>query len=165
MFNRGLALPKHIAEGLPAKDVPPTGEVEARMRFVAGASMLVTADFLRATGFMSEDYFLYFEELDWAMRGADFRLGFAPGSVVYHKIGRSAGSSTDWRTRSAISDICDVRNRLVITKRFFPGFYPLVLLSTLAVIGRRLWRHQFRRAATFARILMSPESYRLPPKA
>jgi len=38
------------------------------MSYVVGASLLATAAFFDAVGAMCEDYFLYFEELDWVMR-------------------------------------------------------------------------------------------------
>ena len=57
---------------------------ESQMDYVAGASMFVSADFLRIVGPMSEDYFLYFEELDWAQRAraAGFKLGYAKKAIV-----------------------------------------------------------------------------------
>src|SRR5208337_3321913 len=58
----------------------------APMDFVNGASMLASRAFLDKVGLMEESYFLYFEELDWAMRAkAKFNLGYARDSVIYHK--------------------------------------------------------------------------------
>ena len=40
--------------------------------------------FLAKVGLMDESFFLYFEELDWTIRGrAHFSLGYAPDSIVY----------------------------------------------------------------------------------
>ena len=36
--------------------------------------MLISKDFLRDVGLMSEDYFLYCEEIDWAVRGKNASL-------------------------------------------------------------------------------------------
>lgn len=37
---------------------------------------------------MAEDYFLYFEELDWATRARRrYTLGYAPQSIVSHELG------------------------------------------------------------------------------
>ena len=53
---------------------PPSRMVEeldsrpTQMDFVNGASMLASRTFLERVGLMEESYFLYFEELDWAMR-------------------------------------------------------------------------------------------------
>jgi GT2 family glycosyltransferase len=69
--------------------------VEAKMDGVQGASMLVSKRFLQEVGLLSEDYFLYFEEHDWAARArrSGFRLGYSARSVVYHKEGRSTGGN------------------------------------------------------------------------
>lgn len=37
------------------------------MDYVVGASMFVRKTFIEEVGYMSEDYFLYFEELDWIL--------------------------------------------------------------------------------------------------
>jgi len=133
------------------------------MSYVVGASMLATAKFVREVGPMCEDYFLYYEELDWVIRsGGRFRLGFAPRSVVYHKEGATAGSDPNWRTRSAISDLCAIRNRLLITRRFFLPYYPVVFTSIVAALFRRVLRRQPERAKEVARMLLGPETYRLP---
>jgi len=54
---------------------------------------------------MAEEYFLYFEEVDWAYRNAGhFAIAFAHGAIVYHKEGGSIGSSGAKGQRSATSD-------------------------------------------------------------
>jgi len=42
-----------------------------------GASMLVSKPFLRDVGLMSEDYFLFYEELDWATGRGRYALAYA----------------------------------------------------------------------------------------
>lgn len=75
--------------------------IEEQLDYAVGASMLVSRAFIERVGMMSERYFLYFEELDWAVRGRrhGFRPGWSPQSVVYHKEGAAIGTST--RTRAS----------------------------------------------------------------
>lgn len=93
-------------------------DIESRMSYVVGASILLTDEFLSSVGEMEESYFLYFEELDWAERGKErFGLGYARNSLVYHK----AGGSTQTRSqRSVLAAYFLARNRLVVTRKFFP---------------------------------------------
>jgi GT2 family glycosyltransferase len=162
-YRRAIAIPEILGAGKRRDALPPTEAIERRMSYVVGASMLATARFVREVGLMCEDYFLYFEELDWVMRSrGKFKLGFASRSIVYHKEGATAGSDPDWRTRSTISDLCAIRNRLLITRRFFLPFYPLVFATVVGVMFLRLWRRQPRRAGQVFRMLLGPESYRLP---
>ena len=45
---------------------------------------------------MCEDYFHYYEDIDWSTRAKiNFRLGYAPESVVYHKEGGSSGGGSN----------------------------------------------------------------------
>ncbi len=51
-----------------ANTVVNQSHIEQELDFVFGASMLVSRSFLENVGLMSEEYFIYCEELDWAMR-------------------------------------------------------------------------------------------------
>jgi len=58
-----------LGAGYPASDLPDAEFVERRMTYVAGAALLVRMVFVQKVGLLPEDYFLYFEEIDWATRG------------------------------------------------------------------------------------------------
>lgn len=89
---------EHIGVWQPTAALPDRAQVEARMSYVIGASMLVSRDFLETVGLMSERYFLYFEEIDWAERiRGRFRQGVCLEAVVYHKEGGSIGSDPSGR--------------------------------------------------------------------
>ncbi|MBB3957774.1 glycosyltransferase family 2 protein [Novosphingobium sediminicola] len=92
-ISRGRGRP--IAALNPREHLPEQAEVERDMDYVIGASMLVSIDLIRQVGLMDERYFLYFEELDWALRARaqGFRLGWAPDSWVVHKEGAAIGTS------------------------------------------------------------------------
>jgi GT2 family glycosyltransferase len=153
-YNRWLASVRRLGDGAGAGREPDVAAVERRTDYVCAASLLVTRAFLDAVGLMEEGYFLYFEELDWATRGAAFDRAYAHRSLVYHREGRSIGTSGDWRTRSALSDYYAVRNRLVVTARFFPLALPFVYCSLIGAVLRRLARRQPDRAVMVVRILV-----------
>jgi len=90
---------------------------------------MVTRRFVEEVGLMSEDYFLYFEELDWVLRGTKrFTLGYADDSILYHKEGGTIGSKSEKRA-SNLSLFYLTRNRLLFTRKFFPD-------STVPVVFR-----------------------------
>jgi GT2 family glycosyltransferase len=152
-YNRWLALPRHIGLGRSAGAPVDGPGVAARMTYVYGASMLVSRRFLEEVGLLNEEYFLYFEELDWAMRARGrFRLGFAPRSVVYHREGTKLGSG---RTKSPVSDYYFMRNRLRVTRKFNPQALPTVYLALAAALLRRAKRGQWDRMRMIARLLWS----------
>ena len=112
-------------------DEPPAdpAAVEAQMACVVGAAMLVRRAWLETVGLMTEDYFLYYEEIDSAARaGGRFRLGWAPGSIVFHQEGASIGTAA--QGGSPLSLYYLYRNRQRFAWRCHRAFMPTVLLST-----------------------------------
>jgi GT2 family glycosyltransferase len=132
---------------------PPSTEADRksgiRLDCILGCSMLVTRSFLEQIGLMCEDYFLYFEELDWAARSKhEFLLGYAPESKVYHKEGASIGSSREREQRSLLSERFLSRNRVVYTRRHHPWLVPSVLFWVFAAAFFRLLKGDLPRART-----------------
>ncbi|WP_310498829.1 glycosyltransferase family 2 protein [Sandarakinorhabdus sp.] len=128
------------------------------MDFVLGASLVVSRKFLEAVGPMSERYFLYFEEIDWAVRNrrrgeAAFETAFAHSAVVWHKEGGSIGSSSKKGQRSGFSDYWLTRSRLRFVAHFYPLLLPWHAVWTLALILRRLMRGQGSKASAMLRAL------------
>jgi GT2 family glycosyltransferase len=138
-------------------------EVEVQMRYVSGASMLVSSKFLDQVGLMCEDYFVYYEEIDWTERARrkGFRLGYAPQAIVYHKEGASLGSGTS-TSRSMIAEYYGLTGRLTITRRYFPWALPTVYFVALLQILRRCLRGYWPRARMMAAVLFGLR--RTPPK-
>jgi hypothetical protein len=128
---------------------------ESSMDFVNGASMFASRKFLETVGLMDESYFLYFEELDWAMRAqGKFKLGYARASVIYHKEGAAIGSNSDRMKRSLLSDKYLTRSRVLFTKRFLPWTLPTVLPWILLAAGYRLWHGDKSRAILMVRSML-----------
>jgi len=129
--------------------------IEAQLDYVAGASMFVRGSFLDAVGPMSEDYFLYFEEIDWALRGRakGFVLGYASKAVVYHKEGAVLGSGKGAR-RSLLAEYYALRNRLRLTKKFYPAALPTVFLFCWLQVLRRLVQRRWVAARLMSSVLL-----------
>ena len=164
-----LGTVRRLSDGAPSAAAPDAAAVERQLDYVGAASMLVRASFVREVGLLEEGYFLYFEELDWAIRGARrgagaFGRAYAHDSVVYHREGRSIGSHPDGRRTSELADYYALRNRLVFTRRFFAAALPTVYCGMLLAAANRLRRGQFRRALMVLRIMAAaPGAARTPP--
>lgn len=97
-----------------------------QLRYIIGASMLVRAKVFREYGLLSEEYFLYCEEIDIAERiKINYRLAVATDSVVYHKEGASIGNL------SAFAAHYSMRNTLRLCWKFYPYYLPTVLITTV----------------------------------
>lgn len=139
--------PYHLGGGVGVGErAADAAAVERQMRYVVGASMLVTRAFVQAIGPMAEDYFLYYEEIDWAQRARGrFGLGFAPDSVVYHK-----GGATSQKIQSRFSLEMLYRNRLKFVARHAAGSYSRVLALMVLELLRLLARGNLPHARAAA---------------
>lgn len=150
-FNRLKGLAYAIGFGRSLSEPIDRKAVEDEMRFVSGASMLVSRAFLDEVGLMQDDYFLYFEELDWAERAKQkrFRLGYAPESVVHHKVGASIGTD-DFKEPSIFAEYFFVKNRFRFCWRFSPISLAFVAADTARNVLRCCARRNWLRAWTVA---------------
>lgn len=84
----------HIGLGATSENLPSLSQVESRLNYIVGASIFISSDMVRQIGPMYEGYFLYFEEMDWAIHMPEgFRLSTCMDAVVYHKEGNSIGTN------------------------------------------------------------------------
>jgi GT2 family glycosyltransferase len=128
VYNKWLARGRHIGKLADAAHIPEAEEVERKIAYVVGASMLVRKTFLEQVGLLNEEYFVYFDELDWAARAKGrFHLAFCPRSIVYHREGAVIGSHRTHQSTRA--EFYLARNRIIFTRRYHPLAIPTVLLA------------------------------------
>jgi GT2 family glycosyltransferase len=125
---------------------------------LVGASLFVTKPFLSDVGLLAEDYFIYYEEHDWTLRGRrrGWGLRLVPGSEVLHRQGASTGAlGGDVAHKSVLSDFYSLRNRLLFTMRYTPWKLPTVYLSFLPSAFLRLRRGQWNRLPMMLKIMVA----------
>ena len=140
---------RHLGEGMPSDQAdqamradPPKGN---EVLYPVGASMLASRAFLEQVGLMEEEYFLYYEEADWVLRAeGKFDVAIAPHSVVYHKVGATAGSLTEGV--SAFSAGLLYRSRLKLAARLGRRSSFSVWLSIAKDFLRAIVRGRFGQA-------------------
>lgn len=61
--------------------------------FANGAAMMIRTNDIQKFGLMVDDYFLYYEEMDWCMRmrKSGFTIWYEPSAVIGHKESASVG--------------------------------------------------------------------------
>ena len=106
--------------------------------FITGASMVASRTFLEAAGPMQEDYFLYYEEVDWAQRRGNLPLIYCEMGVVFHRTGTAIGSPTKDRPASTFSLYFKHRGRMRFVRRHFPRNLPLAYAWSFAKAGQIL---------------------------
>lgn len=122
------------------------------LSYINGASMFVRKNFILDVGLLSEDYFLYYEEIDWITRAKKiYKIGYSEKSIIYHKEGASINKN---KIRTWLSDFYSIRNRIIFTKKYFKYCLPTVYLGIIISIFNRLRRKQFKRAYFLCIILL-----------
>ena len=155
IYNRWMGYAKTV--GVFEED---RGQYDKEVRsidYAIGASLFVAREFIEEVGFMCEDYFLYFEELDWATRGKKkgWAIAYCCESVVYHKEGSSAGSNSQNRLASEMSDYYLLRNKILYAKKHTPYFLPTVYGGFIVVLVNRIRRKQFKRVGIALRAMLN----------
>ena len=86
--------------------------------FPHGAAMLIRREAITQVGPMPEMYFLYYEELDWALMFSrkGWKIYFEPSCTIYHK------DSLTTRRHSPVFTYYMTRSRLIFAQRNLEGF-------------------------------------------
>jgi GT2 family glycosyltransferase len=128
--------------------------------FITGCCLMFRADALRTVGLLDKDFFAYYEDVDWCLRGtaAGHRLVYVPGAVVHHDVshsfrraGTGDGSATTlpWTQSRPLVLYLAYRNRLLLARKHARGALHLAFLVTrrlaraalhagmLLLVGRR----------------------------
>lgn len=90
--------------------------------YAHGAAMMAKKEATDKAGLMFENYFLYYEEMDWCERikKAGYEIWMRGDAVIYHKESATVGKS------SLVKTYFMIRNRLLFIRRNAPPFAALV---------------------------------------
>lgn len=139
-----------------------TGEAatphQSDMDFISGASMVASREFLEANGPLPEDYFLYYEEVAWALGRGNLPLAYCPDATVYHRAGTSIGSPTLASGPSSFSAYFKHRARMMFVQRHNPMGLPTAYIYGIAKAAQATLKGQRELALSILRAIhgMSP---------
>ena len=127
-------------------DSPP-----AAIDYPSGACMMATRRFLEQVGLMNEAYFLYFEELDWALRGRKqgFEVRYMPELFVWHKHGATTGGIYG----SKFTDVEFTKSEVKFTKLHNPGARLNIFARGLGRMAKRALYGYFDRLLPIAKAM------------
>jgi GT2 family glycosyltransferase len=130
LVNRKTGITGNVHQGASHAATPAPDP--AAMDFITGASMVASRAFCDRAGPMAEDYFLYYEEVDWAFQRGDLPYAYCAGGVVYHRAGTAIGSPRLDRIASPFSLYFKHRGRRRFIDRHLPGALATGWLYTVA---------------------------------
>jgi GT2 family glycosyltransferase len=99
--------------------------------YAHGGAMLIPMRVIREAGLMPEQFFLYYEELDWSeqLKRKGFRIYYQPNSLIYHKESMTTGKSSPLKTYYL------TRNRILFMRRNAPWQQLLVFLAYFSLVS------------------------------
>jgi GT2 family glycosyltransferase len=129
--------------------------------YITGCSLLIRTEVVRQIGLLREDYFMYWEEVEWSARAR--RLGwnsiYVPSSVVWHKVGASLAQA-----ESPKAYYYHARNWLDFVGHTAPARLPLALAHVAAASALSMLRGQPAMAAARMRGIADAARGRLGPR-
>jgi len=143
-YNKWLGMNSHVGDG--KKD---SGQYDnykpGKMDYIVGASIFLPKLFLEEAGVMSEDYFLYFEEMDWMQRGVKygFSMAIVPNAVVYHKDGSSIIGNKDQKRDTSKAEYYYITNRVRFIKKWYPYCLSTVMFGVIWALLKRIIQGRF----------------------
>lgn len=123
-----------------------------------GAAMMVRSSVIKKVGLMPQEFFLYYEEIDWCLkiREAGFQIYFVPKSLVFHKESISVGK------QSAVQVYYKTRNRILLARKWRKGFGKWLSLSYLGMVAvRDLSKFIFQRKFLFFQMYLDALTWNL----
>lgn len=86
-----------------------------KVEFATGCCMMISKAIWEKVGGFAEEYFLYYEDVDYSMRLKECGINilYVPKAALWHKVGGSAGGEI-----SATSLYYTVRNRLIFADKY-----------------------------------------------
>jgi hypothetical protein len=144
-FNFRWCTAEPLSYGWPRTRLLPQPEVERRLDYVLGASMLLPRHIVEETGLMPAHFFMYFEEIAWAQQlPARYRLAYAPASEVFHRDTEPSAAPVDEGFYGSLRDSELLGNRLVFARIYRPRSVPFVmcglLWELLSAVATAKWR-------------------------
>lgn len=134
-FNKKFYISSHIGEG---ESIDKLKSDFDKIDYVIGASMFVTYKFLADAGVLCEDFFLFYEELDWAYKAKKkgWSLDSCLESLVFHKEGATIGSSYNSNQKSLFSEINVFKSRKIFVEKYYNLGFKFYISSLLLILNR-----------------------------
>lgn len=119
---------------------PPVSEQTCQTDWVAGASMIVRRKVFESVGLLDEQYFMYFEEVDFCLMAnkSGWPCWYVPQSRVVHLVGQSSGVTDTKRPPRRLPAYWFNSRRRYFLKNH--GWLYAAMVDAARVFGLVLWR-------------------------
>jgi len=134
------------------KDLGQYDHLTGETGYAHGAAMMVRREAIEKAGLMTENFFLYYEELDWSehIKRAGYAIHLNMQALIYHKESISVGG------QSALKEYFMNRNRILFIRRncTFPTLIIFWLYFLTVVTPRNIFAYARLKEWKFIQVLM-----------
>jgi len=124
------------------------------VEYITGAAMLIKREVIAKIGLMREEYFLYYEDVDWCIRArrAGYQCVLVPSSKVWHKVSATnkegSPSYIYYHTRNALMLARFNGNILQKATAYILGVWILLkqAMKFFVMPAKRIWVRAMTRA-------------------
>jgi GT2 family glycosyltransferase len=131
--------------------------------YAHGAAMMIKREALEKAGVMSENYFLYYEELDWCERikKAGYEIHVDLSALIYHKESVSVGK------RTALKEFFMNRNRILFIRKNASSltFFIFCCYFLATVVPRNLLQYVKNKEFNFIPVFIKAITWHFTNKA
>lgn len=126
--------------------------VSGKTGYAHGAAMMVSREVVNKAGLMAENYFLYYEELDWCdrIKRAGYEIHVDMQALILHKESVSVGKNTP------LKEYFMNRNRILFVRKNagIAVFLVFCLYFSLAVVPRNLLKYLREKQFNFIPVFL-----------
>lgn len=137
-----------VLVGMGEKDIGQYERKNTQIDYVVGASMFFSPSLINNIGLMPEDYFLYYEDIDWCLTAQ--KEGYinliCTNSIVYHKQGISTGAKLLTEDNHLKNKKHLYLSYLKLYKRNFKWLLPIASFILLKQMLGKLYHRNFIEA-------------------
>ncbi len=145
--------------GMGEKDTGQFDNEDIKVDYVIGASMFCHTSLIHEIGLMPEDYFLYYEDIDWCITAqkAGFRNYTCTKSIIYHKQGLSTGT----KLLTKDSHLKNKKHLYLSYLKFYKRHYKSLLLVAYLILIKQLlgmiYHQKFNEAKAIFKVFRHKE--------
>lgn len=108
-----------------------------------GAAMMIKREVLKISGRMPEEFFLYYEEMDWCeqIKKAGYKIYYEPEALIYHKESLTVGKMSPLKTYYM------TRNRILFMRRnmSLSNFFIFIVFFILFTVPKSILIYLIKR--------------------
>lgn len=156
IWSAGGKWNKFLGRAITLGDRKDKAEYQAKnqaLDWATGCCMLIRREALMATGLLNEQYFAYFEDVEWSLRFREkgYQIGLAAEAQIYHEAGASSKKKHSEGTLSPRVFYYHVRNQLFLIRTQVHGF-SFIFAASYHLVRFTIWMSYFCVRARFQKL-------------